>query len=107
MAEKRLLYGLLHRSAADWFDLHGLSAPVRRVLYGAGGDLAERSTDASALAYALIEAVMLQQLNSGEGRADELAEVLVRAAERCSGARDAGGDDTSDALPDLDVGADA
>ena len=54
VAEKRLLYHLLHRSAADWFDLHGLSAPVRRVLYGAGGDLAERSTDASALAYALM-----------------------------------------------------
>ncbi|MBK7758058.1 MAG: hypothetical protein IPI35_17005 [Deltaproteobacteria bacterium] len=60
-----------------------------------------------ALAYALVEAVMLQQLSADEGKADELAEVLVRAAERCSGAGDAGGDDPSDALPDLDVGADA
>lgn len=57
----------------------------------------------TALAYQLVEAVMLQQLRAGEGRAEELAEVLVRAAERCSGA----GDDPADALADLDVVADA
>ena len=61
----------------------------------------------NALAYQLIEAVMLQQLSAGEGKTAELAEVLVRAAERCSGAGDLGGDDAGDALPDLDVGADA
>ncbi|MCK6518151.1 hypothetical protein L6R46_24220, partial [Myxococcota bacterium] len=60
----------------------------------------------NALAYQLIEAVMLQQLSAGEGKTAELAEVLVRAAERCSGAGDLGGDDAGDALPDLDVGAD-
>lgn len=54
VADKALLFELLPRSVAEWFDRHALPDEVRRVIYGVSGDIAERSTDASALALAIM-----------------------------------------------------